>query len=347
MNWFPVDKHVRNDWRVKAVRRRFGSAGVGRLLALWSYVASEGSQTDEGRGIQRDGTPLDLHGMAEDCDFVDDNGRPDLDALRAFLTFLGEIGHIDPSDWHERGIVFLPAMNRRLEAYRISKGRGTDPGQPKRRPGRPRKPENSPDRFGADAGGFPGVPPGVSENPSGGSTDSGPKVPDLKTPGNSGKRRGTPGNSGPTNISLDGISGSDPLEETDDPKIPSPAALVELWNRVREPGPKVLELTPNRRQNYRRALKLKPDLGDWEKAIRYLNGAAWANAPGGNGTHANFRADLDYLAKPGNVTKALERLAAKDLPGAKSGPATGRVAPTAGKFADAVKKRDGGDGGHD
>ena len=120
-----------------------------------------------------------------------------------------------------------------------------------------------------------------------------------------------------------------------------------LWNGLRDPGPKVQDLTPQRRQRYAAAIKARPDPEDWRKAIDYLNGAAWANAPGGDGTHGNFRADLDYLAKPGNVVKALERLAAQSLPGAKNGSqaAAGRARPTAGKFAAALEAKYGKDGG--
>lgn len=151
------------------------------------------------------------------------------------------------------------------------------------------------------------------------------------------------GNSGQVPNVLLGSSDPDHLEDHTQGNTgtrPTPAALVELWNRVRDPGPKILELTPQRQQRYRAALKAKPDLTDWEHGIRYLNGATWANACG-EGTHANFRADLDYLAKPGNLTKALERLAAMALPGVRTGAAAGRVAPTAGKFATALKTRDG------
>ena len=114
--------------------------------------------------------------------------------------------------------------------------------------------------------------------------------------------------------------------------------LVRLWNEVRVPGPKVLGVVPARYERFRLAIKASPDAADWERAIGYLNSVPWANAPGGDGTHANFRADLDYLAKPGNVTKALERLAAQSLPGARPARHTGRVAP-AGSAKDAIQAR--------
>jgi hypothetical protein len=106
---------------------------VGDLLALWSYVASEGSQADEGLGVQRDGKPLNLTIMATALEF------PGVDELRTFLDYLAEIEHIDPDYWRDRGIVYLAAMNRRMEAYRKSKGR-VSTGRPV---GRPRKSGNS------------------------------------------------------------------------------------------------------------------------------------------------------------------------------------------------------------
>lgn len=344
MQWFPVDKQFRNDWKTKAVKRRFGVSGVGQLVELWSYIASEGSQTDEGRGVRRDGAPLDLNGMADDCDF------PTVDDLRSFLDYLADIGHIDPVEWRERGIVFLPAMNRRLEAYRQSKGRGALPGQIKRGRGRPRRP---PIETQENTGNNPGIISGLTgafdpesntnkqENQAG--TDEMSKQ--NGQPEKSGETRVIPGNTGETLCSITLPSGSDLLGETRSPdqktpKVPSPKNLIDLWNELRTPGPKVLELTDQRRQRYRLALKAKPDLDDWRKAIEYLNGAKWANAPG-SGHNPDWRADLDYLAKPGNVTKALERIAALALPGAATGN-LGRVAPTPGRFANAANQRDEG-----
>lgn len=87
--------------------------------------------------------------------------------------------------------------------------------------------------------------------------------------------------------------------------VPTPRALVETWNAVREPGPKILELTPQRAAAYTRALVATPNLADWRVAIDWLNRQAYANAPG-TGHNPTWRAGLDWLAKPGNLPRILE-----------------------------------------
>jgi hypothetical protein len=334
LSWFKVDIHVRNDPKVRAVRAKYGPAGLGYLLGLWSYVATEGSKTDPGVGVKADGTPLDLEIMAADLGF-DAAG-----SLRDFLAYLAGIHLIDADTWSQ-GTVILPAMRSRMAEYRKSKGR-TPTGRP---PGRPRKnPIQGPETPAINSGvqgrvsgeaqeiqGTPGV--GIAEIPK---ETTRPEI-----AGNSGE---TPGNSGNSSslvlsdlpdLQLEPDKGSD--DQNDDPRIGKLTVkkLVRLWNELRVPGPKVLGVVPARYERFRLAIKATPDVADWERAIGYLNGANWANACG-EGTHANFRADLDYLAKPGNVTKALERLAAKDLPTARPARHTGRVAPTGNQFRAAI-----------
>ncbi len=84
-----------------------------------------------------------------------------------------------------------------------------------------------------------------------------------------------------------------------------PSALQTLWNDTRDPGPKVSELTKERRRRYTKALETHPDLDEWATVIRWLNTQPWANAPG-SGEHANWRATLDWLAKPGKLAEKLE-----------------------------------------
>lgn len=90
------------------------------------------------------------------------------------------------------------------------------------------------------------------------------------------------------------------------PPRPTPDELVRVWNTHREPGPKVEDLNTDRRKRYHRALETKPDLIEWELVIRWINTQPWANASG-TGDHANWRATLDWLAKPGKVGEYLER----------------------------------------
>lgn len=335
LSWFPVDSHVRNDPKVRAVRAKYPRTGLGYLLGLWSYVATEGSKADVGVGVDSAGAALNLDVMAADLDF------PTVDDCRDFLTYLADVGLIEPAAWRNRATVILPAMRKRVAGYYQTKGRvptGRGPGRPKKNPG------NS-------GPGFQNDPPELSPVRSISGDDSGNNKPGTDvvsvTSGNPGKSGGNPGNSGPP-CTVPGIgSDLDLLSETitedqntlDPRKAPlTPAKLVTLWNELRDPGPKVLELNDKRRTAYGRAIKAKPNAADWEAAIRYLNRASWANAPGGDGTHANFRADLDYLTKPGNVVKALERLAAMNLPGAKPARHTGRVVPT-DPAKDAIKVR--------
>lgn len=86
----------------------------------------------------------------------------------------------------------------------------------------------------------------------------------------------------------------------------TPSELVELWNHHREPGPKVQDLTDKRERLYAQALAAKPLHAEWVEAITWLNGQPWANARG-LGDHATWRATLDWLAKPGQLTTILEQ----------------------------------------
>ena len=337
LSWFKVDIHVRNDPKVRAVRAKFGPAGLGYLLGLWSYVATEGSKADPGVGLDSAGQPLNLDVMSADLGF------PDVGELRAFLDYLAAVGLTDADAW-AKGSVILPAMRKRMAEYRKTKGRTTT-GRP---PGRPRKtpsldPKNHENNYGVQGR--------VSVETPGNPSEPGPETREIpkeiirsETPGNSGETPGNSGNSSSLVLSdlqdlhLEPETQKD--EDQGDPRIGkfTVKKLVRLWNEVRVPGPKVLGVVPARYERFRLAIKASPDAADWERAIGYLNSVPWANAPGGDGTHANFRADLDYLAKPGNVTKALERLAAQSLPGARPARHTGRVAP-AGSAKDAIQAR--------
>jgi len=84
-------------------------------------------------------------------------------------------------------------------------------------------------------------------------------------------------------------------------------SLVTLWNQERRPGPKVTPgLTDARRKHYGAAMRANPNLDDWRVVIRWLNGQAWANAPGA-GDHATWRATLDWLTRPQKLNDYLER----------------------------------------
>jgi hypothetical protein len=129
-------------------------------------------------------------------------------------------------------------------------------------------------------------------------------------------------------------------------------ALVHLWNLKAAPGlPRVSKITDERRRAWRAALGRHPNLADWERAIVFLNGSDWwtGRGPKGNG-HDQWTGDLEYLAKPGKLQKALEQADAKGRAGDGTGIGTGhrpghgataaadaakrgRVAPVPGKYA--------------
>jgi hypothetical protein len=127
------------------------------------------------------------------------------------------------------------------------------------------------------------------------------------------------------------------------PAAPKPEDLVEIWNKHRTKGPKVTGLNDSRRKAYAAALKLDPDLQSWAVVIAWLDGQDWCNARG-TGSHANWRMDLDYLARPGTLLRAKERKAAEDVHPAR-GRATGRVIAERGKYAAAATGTDD-DGDH-
>lgn len=113
-------------------------------------------------------------------------------------------------------------------------------------------------------------------------------------------------------------------------------ALVRIWNTERKPGPSVRDVTPQRRERYRRALKAKPDLSDWRTVIVWLNGQPWCNAKGG-GDHPTWRATLDWLAKPGKLAEYLDKVATeRPARDGVVGRQKGRTGYRPGEFAQAL-----------
>lgn len=310
MKWFQTDADTPNDPKVKAVIRAFnGQTGVGALFLLWCYIAHHG-KGKPGLGISAAGTPLPLHEMADECLFDDEA------SLVNFLNFLASKRHIDPKLWEDQQLVLLPAMFSRADAYARSKGRKLDDsggdsggGEPRAKAGEPGKKRAKTGERGGKIARIrpdsPGFAPTVQDSTN------------KQTPEEQDR--------GPADhpAVLPGLEG---------PKAPTPEDLKTTWNQTREPGPKVDVVTHDRAERYARALKAKPDLAEWALVIRWLNVQPWANAPG-HGDHPNWRADLDWLVKPGKLQKWLETARAdQSLPKAST-PGNGRVAPTPGKFA--------------
>lgn len=202
------------------------------------------------------------------------------------------------------GFVFLPAMKKRADTYARSKGRGPAGGSR------------------ANAG------------ESGGTTTR--ITPDQ--PLQDTTRQDT------TNPEDQNLRGSaDPPDLLADAGATSVDALVRLWNDTRKPGPSIGKISPQRRAGFGRALKAQPDLAEWRTAILWLNGQRWCNGQG-SGDHPNWRATLDWLAKPGKLAEYLDK-ARGDRPASPDGTvgrnaAKGRTGYRPGQFAEALKSDD-------
>lgn len=307
MKWFQVDSDSPNDPKIKAlIRKGLTDGGPGRAAALvghtfllWAYIANHGEGVP-GHGVKADGSPLSLVEMADECLF------DGVDQLRAHVDFLAEKEHVDPTAW-ALGIVSLPAMRTRADAYARSKGRG----------------DSGPDRGNA----------GGSDTGRGKSGKSGRKVAQAgpKLPLHNTTKQDTTPPEDPGSADLLAGAGEDNVD-----------ALVRIWNTERKPGPTVRDVTPQRRERYLRALKARPDLADWRLVIGWLNGQKWCNA-GGTGDHPTWRADLDWLAKPGNLARYHEKAIAERPARADGvvGRAKGRTGYKPGEFAAALGGNDG------
>lgn len=252
------------------------------------------------------GMGVDSKGQPLPLDEMADESLFDSQAdLEAFLDLLADKKHIDPATWTDRRIVFLPAMAKRADAYAKSKGRGKKPSGP-----------GEAGAARADAG---EKSPGAAQAAPVSPLHTTPHHPKQTKPRQ--KRQGVPGGT--------------------PPESSGPVELVAAWNLHRKQGPKVSQLTPDRRDRYTRALKVEPDLAKWTKVIDWLETQPWANAKG-KGEHANWRADLDYLARPGKLTAAHERMVA-DVGGERRAATQGRAAPEAGKYSNLDNGGDGGD----
>lgn len=120
---------------------------------------------------------------------------------------------------------------------------------------------------------------------------------------------------------------------------PTAEDLVALWNRCRTKGPGVRGLDDKRRRAIGDALKAEPDLATWQRVISWCDVQKGMNAPG-TGKYPNWRMDIDFLVKKGQLLRLQERMSA-DGPHGGGG---GRVQPTPGKFAAAAQDDDASQG---
>jgi hypothetical protein len=311
IKWFQLDSDAPNDPRLKAIRRRGvepnrEQSAVGALVLLWCYVANQGA-SEPGLGVQRNGEPLDLELMAVEC-FFDSPSQ-----LTDFLDYAAQVGHIHQRLWTEKRIVFLPAMWERVSAYYRSKAR---------------KMQFATGQQVVDA---------VLSGPL--DTQAGPKRPRKAPAGPTVQTRQTlqteerksvgPAGHAPNPVRpsslLDDNAGPDQVQQ-----------LVVIWNTERTKGPKIQQVPDSRRRQMLARLKDHPNLDDWRRVVRYVNGQRWCNAPG-TGEHPNWRMDIDFLLRPGKFQAALERLQA-EKPAGEAGQvgrdaSRGRTGYTPGDYA--------------
>jgi hypothetical protein len=87
----------------------FGNQGLGMLVRLWCFVASQGKR--------RPGWSLDTRGKPiPRAALVDAVGGSDTD-FDSLLHELTRNGHVSASSWNKRGVIVFPAMSRRADTY--------------------------------------------------------------------------------------------------------------------------------------------------------------------------------------------------------------------------------------
>jgi hypothetical protein len=244
---------------------------------------------------------LSLIEMASECWF------DTVPALVTFLDGLADQQHIHQATWREKGIVFLPAMWERISAYYRSKARKLE---------------------------YSNVHQVVTALLAG-----------VASPAQNHALRADPA---PTNkpTNKPDKQGSKTVGHRDDGLLADAGAdqvtaLVTIWNTERKPGPLIRPpLEAKRHRAMATALRAHPNLDDWRKVIRYINTQDWCNAKG-TGDHAGWRADIDYLIRPGKLTAALERIALDRSHGTDGtvgrDAARGRTGAKPGEFAAALK----------
>jgi len=93
-------------------------------------------------------------------------------------------------------------------------------------------------------------------------------------------------------------------------EIPTPSALVELWNRSCGPAglPFVKELSSERRRHIAARLREHPDLGHWREVFERITRSRFLTGQVDDRNRSQpWRATLDWIVKnDGNATKVLE-----------------------------------------
>lgn len=88
---------------------------------------------------------------------------------------------------------------------------------------------------------------------------------------------------------------------------PGPQDLMELWNsKANERLPRCRMLTAGRRRAATARLKEFPEQHTWDAFIEYINTSAWTLGEVRNEKHPSWKANFDFLVKPGAIVKFLE-----------------------------------------
>lgn len=311
MKWFQTDSDAPNDPKLKTIIRRGVEPNRGQAAAGAIFLLWC-YVANHGKGEPGLGIRADGRPLALD-EMAGETMFDDIDQLRDFIDYAADRGHVHPEVWKQKGVVFLPAMWERVSAYYRSKARKMDYQTAQE----------------------------VVDAVLAGSAQGGPARPVKALPTNKPTRQTKPTDQGKSV----GPAGQDLLGDTGPDQVD---ALVKLWNDERKPGPAIRGVPASRRRAMQQRLREHPNLDDWRRVVRYLNGQKWCNAPG-TGDHPNFRMDIDTLLKPGKFQTALER-SMVERPAATDGTvgrdaARGRTGAKPGVFADALKGGDDETGG--
>lgn len=92
------------------------------------------------------------------------------------------------------------------------------------------------------------------------------------------------------------------LSGADAPPRLGPTGLMKLWNEERGPLPEVQRLSKDRERAAKARIAENPDPGYWRKVIRRIAASSFCRGVNQRG----WKADIDFLLRPGSAVKALE-----------------------------------------
>lgn len=84
---------------------------------------------------------------------------------------------------------------------------------------------------------------------------------------------------------------------------PAPAALLETWNAHRGALPEASKLTDDRKRHATARLKDRPELDWWASVVKRMASSAFCRGEVGR---EGWRADFDFLLRPGTAERVLE-----------------------------------------